>query len=215
MDNVQFNFVGPLAPIIGAIVGAAIAAAVTYYLVVKRKAVTSVINDTEDLTSALGGHGQLMTVKIGNREVARLMKGGVIIRNSGNSPVKDMSFEIDLDGSPGFWLSVFGEGSDELKKAITIEQGQASGRGGPPRKPVKVSVPFLNPKESFGIDVFFDGWNTPECTVSCRMEDVYVKTRKASAVRDLVLEQAEGLSFSFFGVSFGISPRKSSSRRVW
>ena len=180
------GIVGPLAPIIGALIGAVIAAAVTYYLVVKRKSLGFWITETEDLTSALRRHHQQITVSVGSQPFFDLNRSTILVKNRGNTSVSDFKFDIEIPGNHNGYLIEVIEGDPELRTAISIKGEQ------PPRtyNPVlEVLVgSFLNPGESFKVAVFFDG--APDaCQLRCRIPDVNLTVRSGEPtnLRDLFL----------------------------
>jgi hypothetical protein len=186
VENLQFNFVGPLAPIIGAIVGALIAAIVTYSLVVKRKSVVFWIRDTEDLTSSLRKHHHAILFKIGEIETANLNRATVSVSNVGNVSVPNLKYEIVVPGTHQVALAEAGTENFQLRQEIVIT---GTNRNADPA--FTVSVTFLNPKESFDVEIFFDGRMT-NCEVYCRMEELKVKVRKGGSVIDEAVEFGGG-----------------------
>ena len=79
---------GPISPIAGALAGAAIGGAITYFYVVKRKAVAFWISKSEDLTLPLQRHNQQIVLKIGNDEMFEVDKGRDD-QNGNEEPVSD------------------------------------------------------------------------------------------------------------------------------
>jgi hypothetical protein len=75
MDLSGLTF-GPIAPIVGAIVGACITAGVTYFFIYKRKVVTFWVSETEDLTLPLRQHHSFVRFKVGDSELVSVRPSG-------------------------------------------------------------------------------------------------------------------------------------------
>lgn len=200
------SFVGPIAPIIGAIIGAMIAAAVTYYLVVKRKSLGFWVTKTEDLTSSLQRHHQQIVVSVGGQGFLNLNRASVLIKNTGNTSIGDFKFDIQIPGEHQGYLSDVVAADSELRDAITITSDQPV-RTIDPTLHVNVAS-FLNAGESFKISMFFDGTPT-HCEVRCRIADVKSKVRSGEPleIRDLLhSRELSGLLLSVLalGISAGV-----------
>src|ERR1700736_2846935 len=65
---------GPIAPVIGALFGALITAAVTWLFVAKRQSIGFWITPTEDITSSLRAKYRNIVFKINNKEMLNLNK---------------------------------------------------------------------------------------------------------------------------------------------
>jgi hypothetical protein len=180
--------VGPVAPIIGAIIGATIAWMVTYYLIVKRKSLGFWVTKSEDLTTSLRRHHQQIIVSVGGQGFLNLNRATILVKNIGNTSIGDFKFDIEIPGDHERYLSDVVVADAELRNAIAITVDQ----------PVRTFNPifhiavasFLNAGESFKIAVFFDG-STDQCNVRCRIADVRSKVRSGELIefRDLLRER--------------------------
>lgn len=168
--------VGPLAPIIGAIVGALIAALVTYFLVVKRKALGFWVSETEDLSHALHRHGRVIVLSVDGRPFLNLNRTTIRARNVGNTSIEGFSFDIVV---PERHESYFGEvlkANPDLREAIKISN-----------KPSQMSeallhvdvASFLNPRDEFEVVLFFDN-DAVDCDVRCRVSDVRTRVKRGA-----------------------------------
>jgi hypothetical protein len=170
-------YVGPIAPIIGATVGALIGAAVTYTLVQKRKRVILFAGKSESLTDSLKARsGEIAKVTINKQELDSLNRAEVHAYNNGNTSIANFSFEIFLPGPHKFVQPSLNASSlllqtDVLMKVASVEQYSS----------VRLTAPFLNPKERLEVAVFFDG-KLVEPEVMCRIEDVQCKVRRGLSI---------------------------------
>jgi hypothetical protein len=186
MENWQIPLVGPLAPVIGAIVGGLIGAFVTYRLVVKRKALAFRIGESEDLTLALRQRHQFMAFRIGDKEMLNLNRSSVLVRNAGNVSIANVAFVVVIDGRHSVSLAEASGGNLDLRREITIEQ-----KGYNIDPAFNVSLPYLNAKESFEVELYFDGV-TSKCEVYCRMEDVNVKIQRGKTAIEEAVDFGRG-----------------------
>jgi hypothetical protein len=176
MDNLQINFVGPIAPILGAIVGGLITLVVTYALVIKRKSLGFWVSKAEDLTSSLRRHHNQIVVSVGGQSFLNLNRAMVEVENRGNVALENFKFEIEVAGEHKGYLADVIADEEDLRKGITITKND-TGPVEHPRFQVNVAG-FLNPKEQFRVAVFFDG-EVSDCVVRCRIPDVKAKVRRA------------------------------------
>lgn len=172
--------VGPAAPIIGALLSAIIGGVITLVFIHKRKQLTFTMGKSEDLTSPLKQHHGLISFKFGLREVSNLNRATVRVKNSGNTTLKDVKFDVMIYGSHPFHISEVSMRDANLLGAIKTDWG-IDGSSNPK---LSVSVDFLNPKETFELLMYYDG-EPEQPTVYCRMEEVRVKLKTG--------EVAEGL----------------------
>jgi hypothetical protein len=186
MENWQIPLVGPLAPVIGAIVGGLIGAFVTYRLVVKRKALAFRVSESEDLTLALRQHHHFIAFRIGDKEMLNLNRASVLVKNVGNVSIANVAFVVVINGNHSVSLAEASGGSIELRREVKIEQV------GEKYDPVfNVTLPYLNPKESFEVELTFDGV-TSECDAYCRMEDVKVKIQRGKTAIEEAVDFGRG-----------------------
>ena len=162
----------PIAPIIGAVIGASIAAFVGYFFLQKRKQVLFFVEGTEDITSPLRRQHGLISFKFGLRDVSNLCRSAVRVRNNGNSAIQNFTFEIDIPGSHPFHLDEVVCSESSLYKAITTEWVVLDNF-----LRLKISVPFFNPKEHFETKILFDG-EPDDLWIECRMEDLKCKVKR-------------------------------------
>jgi hypothetical protein len=182
MENWQIPLVGPLAPVIGAIVGGLIGAFVTYRLVVKRKVLVIRVDESEDLTLPLRQRHKFMAFKIGDKEMLNLNRSSILVKNAGNVSIANVTFSIVVEGIHDVALAEASGGTLNLLREIKIEQ--IEGRVDPI---FNVSVPYLNAKENFEIELFFDG-ETSKCDVYCRIEDVSIKIQRGQTALEQALD---------------------------
>ena len=175
-------WVGPVAPIIAAIVGAAIGGFVTYRFVVKRKALTIWVRESEDLTLPLKRHHHAIVFKIGDDEMFNLNRGTVQVKNTGNVSITNVRFTIVVLGTHKVALAEVSADVLNLRRDIAVE-----GSGGGVDPYFEVAVPYLNAREEFEIEVFFNG-RTDNCKVHCRLEDVHVAIREGRSLFEEALE---------------------------
>jgi hypothetical protein len=186
MESWQVPLIGPLAPVIGAIFGALIGAFVTYRLVVKRKALMFRISETEDLTLALRAHHQFIAFRIGDKEMLNLNRCLVYVRNVGNVSIANVTFAVVIKGKHPVCLADSAGGSVDLRREVKIEQA------GDHIHPVfNVSVPYLNAKESFEVELYFEG-PTSKCDVRCRLEDVSVRIQSGKTAIEEAVDFGRG-----------------------
>lgn len=170
------NILGPVATIIGALIGAAI----TYVYGVKRKRLHFWIATTENLTRSLQRHHQQIVVSVGGQPFLDLNRAVVLIKNAGNVSIGDFDFEIVILGQhQGYLHDIIAESAD-LRSGISVTTDQPLRTYNPV---LRVAVTnFLNPSESFRIAIFFDG-AADACIVRCRIVDLKVRIR-TGAPRD-------------------------------
>jgi hypothetical protein len=176
MESVpQIGYVGPLAPIIGGIIGALITAVVGYFFIAKRKILSFWITDSEDITLPLRRHHSDISVKVSGREFQNLNRARVFVRNTGNTSIAPCRFDIEMPGEHIQFLAELTTRDADLRNAIQItwDEPQVTNN---PRFYFQVS-PFLNAKESFEVLLYFDK-ETQKCIVHCRIEDTKIKLKR-------------------------------------
>lgn len=179
--------VQPLAVIIGALITATAVALVTYFIAVKRKSVTFWVGKSEDLTFPFRGDHKKIFFKIGDREFHNLNKSTIFVKNTGNTSIQDLKFDIEIPGDHPQYIAEAAITDGYLRKAIKITYDEPALKNNP-RLHVTVS-PFLNSKEAFEIFIYFDN-TTKNCNIYCRMEDVKskVRYREHKSLRDVIIE---------------------------
>jgi|ERR1043165_2092537 hypothetical protein len=162
-------WIGPAAPIVGALVGALIAALVTYFLIVKRKRLSIFVGRTEDLTKGLRAHRHPVALRFGDKEVKRLNRAWISITNKGNTTISAVELDVVIPGLHEVSAGSVQAFDSKLEGSIKLTERELEFD-----KTYRVSVPFLNAKESFDVIVYFDG-DADRCEVMCRMEDVQTR----------------------------------------
>jgi hypothetical protein len=185
---------GPIAPILGGVVGALIAATVSYFFVFKRRRVVFWIQKTRNLTD---GMKPFVAVAVEGSEVVELNRASVMVENSGNAALKDFEFEVRIPGHHGNCVAKAESSNPLLERAVSVGKSYSSAS----EILVKVVVPFFNPKETFEVVLFFDN-EADECEVRCRMEETTVTIRRGLP-RSGFEELAGGVAVQF--VSVGIA----------
>jgi hypothetical protein len=161
---------GPVAPVLGGIVGALITAVVSYFFIFKRRRVTFWIQNTRNLTE---GMRPFVAITMEGSEVIELNRASVVVENSGNTSLKDFEFEVRIPGHHGNCVGKAESTQPLLERAVKVEKSHSSTS----EILVKVLVPFFNPKEVFEVVLFFDN-KADECEVRCRMEETDVKIKR-------------------------------------
>ena len=145
----------------------------------KRKAIKFWISKSEDITAPLKIAHQAIVFKIGDRELPNLNRAIIAVKNRGNMTIKDLHFEIKIEGNhQGFAETV----TENRKLKEAVKGTSVSGA-------FHIDAPYFNPKEMFKVVVFFDG-AVSKCTVECRMADVRVKIAHGeyASLKDTVRE---------------------------
>src|SRR5262245_21523708 len=88
----------PVAAIIGALITAGIASAVTFFVVVKRKVVTFWVAPTIELTGEMKKQHERISFKIDDKEFRDLHRAQVSVRNTGNAAISNFCFDILIPG---------------------------------------------------------------------------------------------------------------------
>jgi hypothetical protein len=203
------NTIGPAAPIVGAIAGAIIGAVVTLYFVLKRKRVAFYVTPSEDITIPLQQHKRHIGFKLGDRELLNLNRGSVLVVNRGNTAIQDFTFDIVINGDHQFAAAELNSDDVKLVNAVKIVDRESK----QPYDPIfHVSIPFLNPGESFEVVLFFDG-TTNDCQVYCRMEDMKFKVVRAQKSDVLDLLGSTSIKIGLLGLSLTIGPSERKARR--
>ena len=170
----------PVASIIGAIITAAAASLVTYFVVTKRKVIKFWIGESEDITAPLKKEHPAIVFKVGERELPNLNRATIAAKNVGNTAVANLHFEINIEGDHQNAFFVITAKSPTLKEAI---------KGSSSNGAFHVDTPYFNPHEMFEVVIYFDG-PVSKCMAECRMEDIRVKMTKGEYVslKDILRE---------------------------
>lgn len=184
--NSSFRDFLPLIAIVGPIAAALITLAATRYFR-ERKHLTFVIVRTEDLTLPLRRDRNLISFKIDDKEVKEFNRALVFVENTGNVAIKELSFVVRMVGLHNVRLFNMESENAALKENIQAEWDEYAFDD-----ELRVSLPFLNPKESFRVALFFDGKPT-DVEVLYRMEGVTPIFRRNSTITAFAPEALEAL----------------------
>jgi uncharacterized repeat protein (TIGR01451 family) len=171
------------ATLLAALFTAVVSVFMTYRYLVKRKRLTFYVAKSEDLTALLRVHAGAISIKMLDREVRQLNRAKIVVKNTGNATITNVAFTIVIDGEHGFVTADARGDTVKLSNAIKMKWEAGLDPIG------DVSLPFLNAKESFEIQMFFDG-KPGRCIVHCRMEDVSIGY-KAAGYDDVIGVAAE------------------------
>ncbi len=141
----------PFITVFGPIIGALIGAAVTYFLVVKRKKVQFSVIESEDITLPVQREQRNIVFKIGDREMLNLNRASIFVKNAGNSTIENFDFKIEIPGDHGHTLTDKITKDEHLRRGIDVEPIK---QAIPLSSAFQVKVPFFNAKEMFEIVVF-------------------------------------------------------------
>ena len=156
---------------IASIVAAIIAVILTYIFEGFRRGRSSlrfVVHNAQDLTRALRSHGKSFEVKFNDAAIQQLILRTITVQNAGNTIIEDVRFEIVIDGRHQLALAEAASKNLQLRSDITIESDDGPFQIDPI---FKISMPYLNAKESFEIKLFHDG-KIEQCFVHCRLPGV-------------------------------------------
>ena len=165
---------GPLAPIVGALLGSALTAFVTYYVLTKRKKVAFWVTSSEDITLPLQNRHHNIVLNIGDKTIVNLNRAGVQIENSGNTCIAQFACDLELPGKHQICFAEVGARNTKLRNSVRLEK--TSGSSG---EIVTVSLDFFNPGEAFQVLAYFDG-TTEDLKVNFRMEEVRFKVQQGA-----------------------------------
>lgn len=194
----------PWSQIAAAILGGLVTFGGTWILQ-SRKSLTIWRGWPEELTAGLREHDPNATVTVNSKNVTRLNRSRVTVRNSGNSSIDTLELDIAISGVHDVAYTQPTATSKRLSDTISIVSIGSEALGLPH---FRVSVPFINPKERLSIDLFYDG-EKGECSVDCRIKDVNVKIVKGYANPYFIKRfgfEVEAAAFEkmFSAVAFGL-----------
>src|SRR5690242_145420 len=87
----------PLIAIVGPILAAFITALVTRHFR-ERKRINFNVDGVDDLMLSLRQHFPVVVLRLGNQDVRSLNRAVVYVSNTGNVPLKDVSFDVVIPG---------------------------------------------------------------------------------------------------------------------
>jgi len=187
---IDLTAIQPVSAIIGGLLSASIGGAITFLFVVKRRSVAFSIAKSEDLTLPLRREHPHIVFIIGDLEMLNLNRGSVRVRNDGNATLKDLEFTIEIPYFRGKFISDKLANNAKLSQSVALCASTGKDNGANSR--LEVSVPFLNPKESFEVVIHFEGV-TKDFEVHCRMEDVRVRVKRSDPFTGASIESASRL----------------------
>lgn len=212
MQNVpQIGYVGPLAPIIAAVMGALITAIISYSILHKRKAVTFWIARSIDITfPPREGHSEI-SFRVGGREFTDLNRASIFIKNTGNTSIPSLEFDIEIPGEHQEFATELITSDHQLRKSLKTTSDEIPVNKDP-KMHVSVSS-FFNATKSFEVLVYFDH-ETRDCNVYCRMEDVKSTIKRSTYVAfferiqdwqhsALIVMISVGISLTIFAMFLG------------
>ena len=170
---------GPISPIIAALLGAAIAALSTYFMLFKRRVIMFWISDSEDLTLPLRKSNPFVTFKVGENEFSCLNRAKIVVKNSGNEVINNFFFDIEIPEKHGYVSFETSTKDVKLQQSIHVTAAPENHvvMGGK----FFVTSDYLNKKDKFTLFVFFDG-KTRNCQVRCRLENTKVIIKRGDEV---------------------------------
>jgi hypothetical protein len=160
----------PAIAVIGPIIAAVITLIATRRLR-ERKRLRFEITAPEDLTAPMRRQNVKFSIRYEEQDVDHFNRTVVRVQNSGNAPIKDVRFIIRTPGHHKMRTFNWRPYNDDK----VIESLDANWLADPNDDALQVSAPFLNPKEMFGLALFFDG-KPIASSINCRMEGVEVST---------------------------------------
>jgi hypothetical protein len=147
MDTANLSSLGPLfSPITAAVFSSVITFLVTYYIVVKRQYLIFWISRSDDIALPLRQQGMriqhFFSIKIGDREFDTLNKCTVHVKNKGNVPIRDLSFDVVIPGQHRVIPTII-VNKLNLKRSIQILGNDDAS----PKDPIfNIVTTYLNPK---------------------------------------------------------------------
>lgn len=181
MDGTHGDLVVAIATIVGAFIGVA-GTLIVDYLRKERKTLRFVIDSPEDLAAALRNRGGTFDLKINDIVTQTLVASGITVQNIGNVIISDLAFDISVPGHHSFAQAQASSQNAKLVPAISISQTNNPIKGLEHEPYFAVSMPYLNPGETFKITAFSDGDAAP-ANVSCRLPGVTVRIAKEEDVQ--------------------------------
>jgi hypothetical protein len=122
LETPQLSYIGPLAPIIGAIIGAVITAVVGYFFLAKRQSITFWVADSEDITLPLRREHRDIIFTVGDMKFANVNRGSIWVKNTGNSAIEKLAFDITIPETHEQFLPLIVTHDTRLRKSIEYEQ---------------------------------------------------------------------------------------------
>jgi hypothetical protein len=127
------------------------------------------IMDTEDLAVGLREHGNF-EIKFAHFSTTELILSTIVVRNIGNSSIRDIEFSIKIPGEHPFAQINCASSNPALASQVKVLPPSAGGTD--PIFPV--SLPFFNANETFRINALYVG-KPSQCEVTCRLPDTTVE----------------------------------------
>jgi hypothetical protein len=174
------DWVVAIASVVAAIIGGVVIFLFDRYRAARR-VVRFVIETPQAVSQSLRSHGSFFEIKVGDRILQELNVASVTVKNAGNVPLDDVSFDVIVPGAHSFVLADCITDQKSLKTAVKINFDETMARAD---QRFSIFVPFLNPGETFEIKTFSD-LVPSACRVECRLPGVAVEidTERAIAAR--------------------------------
>jgi hypothetical protein len=144
----------------------------------ERRTIRFVLATPEDLAQGLRAQGSSFEVKLNNTTTQELIVAGVTVENIGNVVINDLAFDLVIPGKHSLAQAQANGDNKKLVSDVNINFKQGLPQTDPP---FVVSVPYINPGESFKISAYFDG-PPQRCTVACRLPGVKIMTETEEAI---------------------------------
>lgn len=155
----------PLITILGPILAALLTLAATRYFRERRRLEFLIVR-TEDLTLPLRRSNEHISFKIDDVELTNFNRALIFVRNKGNASITAPKFQVKIPGVHNYHLFDITAKDARLQELIKAHWDSKT-----EAIMLDVTVPFLNPKDTFRIAAFFDG-ETVACEILFRMEGV-------------------------------------------
>ena len=163
------------------------------------------IDAPEDLAAALRSHGSSFELKVSGVSTLTLNAAGVIVQNTGNVIITDLSFDVLVPGDHQIAFAHASSENPKLVSDIRIDQGTTL-VGGHQHDPIfVVTLAYFNPAETFKIMTFYDGPLT-RCAVNSRLPGAKIKiaTEEDVQQRNFAFEEAVILVGKLGAVGAGV-----------
>jgi hypothetical protein len=171
------DWVTAIATILAAVIGICGGYLIARYQREKRTLRFTVM-DTQDLAVGLREHGNF-EIKFANFSTTELILSTIVVRNIGNSSIKDFQFTLKIPGEHPFAKITCAGNIHALAQQVNVL---------PPASvtdPVfPVSLPFFNAKETFRINALYTG-KPSQCEITCRLPDTTVEVLTLSELSRL------------------------------
>jgi hypothetical protein len=138
-----------------------------------------VIGKTENLDDGFGRGPGMRIVAPDGAEVEHLNKCNIGCTNVGVDTIKDLRFDVLLPGARKYLSADFKATAKGIASSATYSS--LSNLTKPLSSGIKITLPFLNSKESLPLSVWFDG-PADKCEVECRIENVKCVVKRTDRI---------------------------------